>query len=210
MFFLALAKYYINNILYIISFILSSWLLFMYYENRFFNLWYYKYKSTKLLFSFFSLSLILYLSVNADSQLNDIFGVNSNVFTYTQPIVTGIYFLSIISGSILIIGVFSLFIFIYELFFPSSNTSLEFKQRGILVINGIILLFSFMGFAYPYMEEGKKSKLIESIALKVDFGNHLCSNIETERKVIYLNPSHSKVLIKIKSNSYEIFNCNNL
>jgi hypothetical protein len=184
MFFLCLTEYYVSNIFYILSFVLSFWLLFMYYENRFLNIWFIKYKCSKLLFSLLSLFLVLYLSVDAFSQLNDIFGVNSNIFVYTQTVVTAISFISILSGTILIIGLLSQLIFLYELFFPSNNGSLEFKQRGILVINGIVILFSFIGFAHPYVSQKERSKLIENIALKVDFGRHLCLNIERKKSCL--------------------------
>lgn len=204
-----LAKIFDSNILYILSFILSSWLLLIYFENRFFNIWFVKYKSSKLFFSLISFVILLYLSVDSASQINNIFGVDSGVFIYTQSFVIVMSFLLYISGTILVVGLFSQLLFLYELFLPSEKSPIEFKKRGIYVINGVIILFSFFSFAYPYLEQKERNKLIVKISEKVDFGKHLCSNIDSDKRIVYLNPSHTKILLKTELDNYIISNCIN-
>jgi len=75
--------------------------------------------------------ILLYLSVDSASQINNIFGVDSGVFIYTQSFVVVMSFLLYISGTILVVGLFSQLLFFYELFLPSEKSSIEFKKRGI-------------------------------------------------------------------------------
>ena len=110
------------------------------------------------------------------------------------------------SGIGLVLMLYSQLLFIKELYKPLKVGTDKYHRMAILVLSGVVIgQFSTYNLNLSYKN---KQDIYQQLALKLDFGKHLCVNLSSDKKVVYLGPSHTRVLVAMPNNEYVISHCN--
>jgi len=186
-----------------VSFFLASWCFLTFLEPKFD--WLSKLKSSKFIIGSITSLLLIYVSSNSTAAINNVFGVDSGVFPYTHAIGIVFEFILLLSWFGFILMLYSQLIFIKELRSPLKVGSDSYYRMAILVLSG----FTIGQFSISNMNLSHESKqnIYRQLAYKLDFGKHLCVNVPTDIKVIYLGATHTRVLVAMDNNEYEILHC---